>query len=41
MTEKTDFRDHNIDNATNSRTVTFFTAPFGRGTDFRVFDPVV
>lgn len=34
-------RDYYIKNATSSSCVTLFTAPFGRGTDFVVFDPIV
>ncbi len=41
VTEKTPNRAHHIKKATYSNTVTLFTAPFGRGTDFVIFDTIV
>ena len=43
VTEKTDSADRNlfIKKATSSSRVTLFTACFGRGTDFIVYDPIV
>lgn len=41
VTEKTDQRDFYITKATNPEMVTFFTAPFGRGTDFVILEPNV
>ncbi len=41
VTEKTENRNYHIKKATSSSTVTLFTAPFDRGTDFVIFDPIV
>jgi hypothetical protein len=34
-------RSYHIKKATTSGLVTLFTASFGRGTDFQIFDPIV